>query len=276
MAKFDLKRRLLTHKNPLLMGILNVTPDSFSDGGRYYKKDIAVEHAYEMADNGADIIDIGGESTRPDAEPISEKEELERVIPVIEAIASKIPIPVSIDTFKASVARKALDAGAEIVNDISALRFDKSMAKTIKDSGAYVVLMHMRGNPRTMQKNPRYGNVVDDIFTFLKNRIEFACEHGIPKNRIIVDPGIGFGKTVKHNLTILRNVDRFKELGCPVLIGVSHKSMIGKITGATVDRRIWGTAAIVAHCVLKGVEIHRVHDVKAMRQVCDVAAAIKG
>lgn len=276
MAMFDLGKSLLANKKPLIMGILNVTPDSFFDGGRYLDRELAVERALEMADSGADIIDIGGESSRPGAEPVSEKEELARVLPVIEAIAPKISVPISIDTYKAAVAKRALNAGAEIVNDISALRFDEFMADTIKDSGSYVVLMHMIGNPHTMQKDPHYKNVVDDIIFFLKNRIDFAVNHGIPKNRIIIDPGIGFGKTLEHNLAILRNLERFNELGYPVLIGASNKSMIEGITGASGEERIWGTAAIIAHCVIKSITLHRVHDVKAMRQVCDVAAAIKG
>ena len=272
----ELEKLLHRNEKPVIMGILNVTPDSFSDGGRYLDKTLAIERAFEMAENGADIIDIGGESSRPGAKPISDDEELERVLPIIETVSSKIPAYISIDTYKANVARKALDSGAVIVNDISALRFDKSMAETIKETDAYVVLMHMLDVPQTMQNNPCYKNVVDDIFVFLKSRIEFAIEHGIPKNRIIIDPGIGFGKTLEHNLDILRNIERFYELECPVLIGVSNKSMIGNITGSSINERMWGTAAIVAHCVIKGVLIHRVHDVKAMKQVCEVAAAIKG
>ena len=271
-----LEKLLLQNEKPVIMGILNVTPDSFFDGGRYFGKTLAIERAFEMAENGADIIDIGGESSRPGAKPVSEDEELERVLPIIQAISSKIPAFISIDTYKANVAKIALDSGAVIVNDISALRFDKSMAVTIKEAGAYVVLMHMLGVPQTMQSNPYYKNVVDDIFFFLKSRIEFAVERGIPKSRIIIDPGIGFGKTLEHNLEILRNVERFYETVCPVLIGVSNKSMIGHITGASIDERMWGTAALVAYCVIKGVLIHRVHDVKAMKKVCEVAAAIRG
>ncbi len=258
------------------MGVLNITPDSFFDGGKHFNRQSAIKHAFEIVENGADIIDIGGESSRPGAEPVSEEEELSRVIPVIETVASEISIPISIDTCKANVARKALTAGAVIVNDISALRFDPGMHEVIKNYDAYIVLMHMLGNPRNMQKNPVYENVVDDIISFLRIRIDYALEHGIPKNRIIVDPGIGFGKTLEHNLEILRNTERFNELGYPVLIGVSRKSMIGMVTGVPVKERIWGTAAITAYCVIKGIAIHRVHDVKAMRQVCDVSAAIKG
>lgn len=260
---------------PLLMGILNVTPDSFYDGGRYFNRKRAVERAVEMADEGADLIDVGGESSRPGAGKLTEKEELKRVIPVIEAVASQVTVPISIDTYKANVAEHAMKAGAVIVNDISALRFDSRMVDVIVESGSPVVLMHMLGNPKTMQISPCYDNVVDDIIAFFKKRIIFAVEHGIQKENIIVDPGIGFGKTLEHNLAILKEVDRFHETGCTVMIGASRKSMIGKIAGAPAEERLWGTAAITAYCVMKGIEIHRVHDVKAMRQVCDVTAAIR-
>jgi len=259
---------------PLLMGILNVTPDSFYDGGRYFDRKHAVERAVEMANEGADVIDVGGESSRPGADTLTEKEELKRVIPVIEAVASQVTVPISIDTYKSNVAERALKAGAVIVNDISALRFDSRMVDVIVESGSPLVLMHMLGNPKTMQTSPCYNNVVDDIIDFFKKRIAFTVEHGIKKNNIIVDPGIGFGKTLEHNLAILKEVDRFHETGCAVMIGASRKSMIEKITGAPAEERLWGTAAITAYCVMKGIEIHRVHDVKAMRQVCDVTAAI--
>ncbi|HUT63969.1 MAG TPA: dihydropteroate synthase [Anaerolineae bacterium] len=265
----------LENRRPLLMGILNVTPDSFYDGGRYRDKYDAIENALKMVDEGADIIDIGGESTHPGAEPVTVEEELHRVIPVLEAIVQNVSVPVSIDTYKADVARRAVEAGAKMINDISALRFDPHMVDVVKDTGCSVVLMHMLGKPKTMQMNPEYTNVINDIITFLKQRVGFAVSHGIPKEKIIVDPGIGFGKTLEHNLAIVRDVHRFHETGCPVLIGVSRKSMIGKITGLPVEERLWGSAALTAYCVINGVEIHRVHDVKAMRQVCDVAAAIK-
>lgn len=261
---------------PLIMGILNITPDSFYPGSRYPDTGKAVEKALEMVELGADIIDIGGESSRPGTEQITVEVELARVMPVIEGIASKSTVPVSVDTCRSIVARCAIENGACIVNDISALRFDPDMADVISSSGASVILMHMQGAPKTMQNDPQYENVVDDILAFLKERVRFAVSCGIPKERIIVDPGIGFGKNLEHNLAILRDVDRFHETGCAVLIGASRKSMIGKITGAPVEDRLWGTAAIIAHCVINGVEIHRVHDVDSMRQVCDVAAAIRG
>jgi dihydropteroate synthase len=274
--QFKLGETLYNGSHPLIMGILNITPDSFYPGSRYPDTGKAIEKALEIVEQGADIIDIGGESSRPGSEQITVEEELARVIPVTEAFSSKSAVPVSIDTCRSVVARCAVEKGACIVNDISALRFDSDMADVISSSGASVILMHMQGAPKTMQDNPQYENVVEDILAFLKERIRFAVSCGIPKERIIVDPGIGFGKNLEHNLAILRDVDRFHETGCAVLVGASRKGMIGKITGAPVEDRLWGTAAIVAHCVIKGVEIHRVHDVGSMRQVCDVAAAIRG
>ena len=276
MRKAELDQLLLKPKKPVIMGILNVTPDSFYDGGKYFDPSAAIDRALDMAENGADILDIGGESSRPGSNPVSEAEELDRVLPIIEAVSNKIQCYISIDTYKANVAKKAVESGASIVNDISALRFDPSMASVVKDTEAYVVLMHILGEPQTMQNNPQYDNVVDDICDFFNERIDFAVDVGIPKSRIIIDPGVGFGKTIEHNLTLLRDVGRFNELGCPVLVGASNKSMIGKITGASVEERIWGSAAIVAHCVTQGVLIHRVHDVRAMKQVCEVSFAIKG
>ncbi|MFC1538830.1 dihydropteroate synthase [Candidatus Latescibacterota bacterium] len=274
MAELD--RLLLNSEKPLIMGILNVTPDSFYDGGKYFETSSAIDRAFEMAENGADIIDIGGESSRPGSEPVTESEEIDRVLPIIEAVSNKISSHISIDTYKANVAKIALYSGASIVNDISALRFDELMVSVIKDSDAHVILMHMLGDPQTMQNNPQYDDVVGEILGFLNDRIDFAVEFGIPKRHIIIDPGIGFGKTTEHNLSILRYIGRFNDLDCPVLVGASHKSMIGKITGASIDERTWGSAAIVAHCVMQGVLIHRVHDVRKMKQVCEISFAIKG
>jgi dihydropteroate synthase len=276
MRKTELDQLLLEPEKPVIMGILNVTPDSFYDGGKYFDPSAAVDRAFEMAENGADILDIGGESSRPGSNPVTEAEELDRVLPIIEAVSEKIQCYISIDTYKANVAKQAVQSGASIVNDISAMRFDPSMAQVVKDADTYVVMMHMLGVPQTMQNNPRYNNVVEDLCDFFHERIDFAENAGISKNRIIIDPGIGFGKSIEHNLTLLRHVGRFNELGCPVLVGASNKSMIGKITGASIEERIWGTAAIVAHCVTQGVLIHRVHDVRAMKQVCEVSYAIKG
>ncbi|MBN1290667.1 MAG: dihydropteroate synthase [Candidatus Latescibacteria bacterium] len=274
--QFRLGAKVYEGDRPLVMGILNITPDSFYGGSRFPDTNSAVNTVYDMVESGADIIDIGGESSRPGAEQISEDEELSRVIPVIEAISGSISVPVSIDTYKSKVAEAALKAGASVVNDISALRFDPDMVNIIEFSGASVVLMHMQGTPGTMQKNPYYGNVIEEILDFLKKRVDFAVSKGILQDRIIVDPGIGFGKLIEHNLSILRQIKRFHETGCAILVGASRKSLIGAVTGAPVEERLWGTAAITAHCVVQGVEIHRVHDIKAIRQVCDVAAAIRG
>ena len=267
--------RIYDSDRPLVMGVLNITPDSFYDGGRYADGKRAVEHALRMVDEGADIIDIGGESSRPGAEPVDEDEEIARIIPVVEALAGNVDVPLSVDTYKARVAKRALETGTDIINDISALRFDSDMAEVISDSRCTVVLMHMLGTPRTMQKSPHYDDVVGEILAFLRERVAFAVEHGVLNENIIVDPGIGFGKTLEHNLEILGNIARFRETGCPVLVGASRKSVIGGITGAGAEDRLWGTAAIAAHCVMQGVLIHRVHDVREIRQVCDVAAAIR-
>lgn len=274
--EFTIGRRVYDGRRSLLMGIVNVTPDSFSDGGRWFDSGRAVEHALKLVADGADILDIGGESTRPGSEPVALDEELARVIPVIEAVAPQVCVPISVDTCKAEVAVRSLAAGAVIVNDISALRFDPRMTDVVRESGCSVVLMHMRGTPRNMQDSPVYGDVVEEILAFLRERVSFAVHAGIPRERIIVDPGIGFGKTLEHNLAILRNVSRFHETGCPVLVGASRKGMIGKITGAPVEHRDWGTAAVTAWCALAGVEIQRVHEVGAMREVRDVVFALNG
>ena len=267
--------RVFDGSRPLVMGILNVTPDSFFDGGNYESATAAVERAMAMIGEGADIIDIGGESSRPGAEPVSYDDEIRRLMPVIETVAARTCVPISVDTYKARIAREALEAGACIVNDISALGFDADMTGVIRDSGASVILMHMLGEPRTMQKDPRYNDPVNDILGFLHLRIEAAIAGGIPRDRIIVDPGIGFGKTLDHNIALIRDIGRFHETGCPVCVGVSRKSMFGMLTGAQPVDRIWGTAAVTALCVAAGVEIHRVHDVREMRQVCDTAAAFR-
>ncbi|MDP2983933.1 MAG: dihydropteroate synthase [Candidatus Latescibacter sp.] len=274
MMEFEISDRKYDGRHPLLMGILNVTPDSFSDGGKYFDAERATARALEIQEDGADILDIGGESSRPGAEPVSIEDELARVTPVLEAIMPRISIPVSIDTTRAAVAERALGLGASMVNDISALSFDPRMADVVCSYGCPVVLMHMAGNPRTMQKSPHYKNVVEEILQFFHDRISYAVECDIPRSRIFVDPGIGFGKTVEHNLSILRQIGRFHETGCPILIGASRKKMIELITGAPLEERDWGTAALTAWCVFQGVEIQRVHSVKAMRQVCAMAAAL--
>lgn len=258
-----------------VMGILNVTPDSFSDGGMYLDPDKAVEHAKEMAAHGADIIDIGGESTRPGAEPLSEEEELTRVIPVIERLSKEIDTPISIDTYKSRVAERALQAGACIVNDISGLRFSPDMAKVAADHGAALVIMHIKGTPRDMQKNPVYGDVVREISEYLLEGIEIAVEAGVDREKIVIDPGIGFGKTLEHNLDILNRLGEFKTLGRPILIGPSRKRFIGMaLDQGEPEQRIEGTAATIALAIERGANIVRVHDVLQMARVAKMTDAI--
>jgi dihydropteroate synthase len=256
-----------------VMGILNITPDSFSDGGSFFDKDVAVEHALRMVDEGADIIDVGGLSTRPGSDPVDLEEEAERATPVIEAIASRVNVPVSIDTYRAEVARRALDAGASIINDISGLRFDPEMADVAASAGVPVVVMHIRGTPRDMQKDPSYEALIPEIMDYLRESIRIAEDAGVKD--VIIDPGIGFGKTFGHNLEILHNLHEFTKLGRTVLVGPSRKAFIGGILGGLPpDKRMEGTAAAVAACVLGGAGIVRVHDVRGMSRVVRVADAI--
>ncbi len=269
------KQHLSYTKKTLIFGILNVTPDSFSDGGHYFRKNKAVEHALRMEEEGAHVIDIGGESTRPGAPSVEEKEELRRVIPVIEAVAPRLRIPLSIDTYKAGVARAALEAGASIVNDISALRFDDGMEEVILRYQVPVIVMHMLGTPRTMQKRPRYKNVVSDIIQFLQRVKKRLTQKGFDSNQIILDPGIGFGKTVGHNFKILQQLNIFRSLGCPLLVGVSRKSFIGKTLNLSPHESFEGTAAAVAAAILYGADFVRVHDVKAMARVVRIIDQIK-
>jgi len=258
-----------------VMGVLNVTPDSFSDGGKFFGPDKAVERALELAGQGADIIDIGGESSRPGARSVAAEEELERVIPVIKALKGRIGVPISVDTCKAEVARQAVREGASIINDITALRGDPAMAEVAASSGAHVVLMHMLGTPGDMQDKPVYGDVVEDIFAFFVDAIEKASRAGIDSEKIIVDPGIGFGKTLEHNLKILKGLKRFRDLGRPLLAGTSRKSFIGALTGKEAGDRVLGTAASVAVAVINGADIVRVHDVGMMRDVVSVSDAVR-
>ncbi|GBE36371.1 dihydropteroate synthase [bacterium BMS3Bbin07] len=259
-----------------VMGILNVTPDSFSNGGLFLNGGNAIERALRMEAEGADIIDIGGESTRPGSKPVSLEEELQRTIPVIEAIAGRLRIPVSIDTYKSGVARRAIEAGAAMVNDISGLRFDPEMAPTISQYDVALVLMHIKGTPRNMQVNPVYTDLFSEITDYLKEGINIATESGIAKERIVIDPGIGFGKTLEHNLQIISNLDRLSPLCRPILIGASRKSFIGRIlNNAPASERLEGTAAAVAISVMKGANIVRVHDVREMARVVKVADAIR-
>ncbi len=267
---------VLVEKRTRIMGVLNCTPDSFSDGGMYSSVPAAVERAVQMAEEGADIIDIGGESSRPGSEPVPAREELERVMPVIQALKGKIEVPLSIDTYKSEVAREALAGGVSIVNDITALGGDPDMARTIAEFKAGVVLMHMKGDPRTMQDEPYYHDVVAEVYSFLSGAVDLAVSEGIDPEKIVVDPGIGFGKTAEHNLTILRELRRFLELGKPVLVGTSRKSFIGALTGKEIAARSFGTAASVAAAVMNGASMVRVHDVAAARDIVRVADAIAG
>ena len=269
-------RRHLDLSRPLIMGILNVTPDSFSDGSRYSDVDRAVDRALQMEEEGADIIDIGGESTRPFAESVSAAEELKRVLPVIERLSSRLRIPISIDTFKAETAAGALAAGAEIVNDIGALGFDEGMAATVAGAGAGLVLMHSRGRPAEMQRYTEYDDVMAEVVDFLRQSIAAARSAGIAGDRIVVDPGIGFGKSVAGNLELLRRLPELAVLDRPVLVGTSRKSFIGTVLGREVGERLFGTAATMALAVAGGASIFRVHDVREMRDVVDMAAAVLG
>jgi dihydropteroate synthase len=255
------------------VGVLNVTPDSFSDGGRFFSESAAIEHATRLADEGADIIDIGGESTRPGSDPISVDEELRRVIPVIEALIDRTKIPISVDTYKSAVAMSALEAGATIVNDISGLTFDPEMVNVVASHGASVIIMHMKGMPKTMQVDPEYDDVVDEVKTFLQRQARVAADRGI--SQIIIDPGIGFGKKLEHNLELFSRLEELTELGYPLMVGPSRKSFIGTILNLPVDSRLEGTAAAVAASILKGANLIRVHDVVAMKRVAQVVDAIK-
>lgn len=256
------------------MGVLNVTPDSFSDGGAYVTIEQAVNRAQQMEVEGADIIDIGAESSRPGAQPVAESEELRRLIPVVEAVRAALSIPISVDTTKAAVARRAIQAGAVIVNDISALQGDPLMAGLVAETGVGVVLMHMQGTPQTMQTSPRYGNVVEEVTVFLQQRAEEAIARGIRPSQIILDPGFGFGKLQEHNLRMLAEFETFTKLGYPVLAGVSRKQFIGNLIRQPVGAREYGNAGAVAVAVLKGAHIIRVHDVRAMKETATVVSAI--
>lgn len=256
------------------MGILNVTPDSFSDGGRYFDLEAAVRKGLEMVEDGADFIDVGGESTRPGSEPILLEEELRRVLPVIERLAKAAAIPISIDTYKSEVARRALGAGAVVVNDISGLHFDPRIADVAAEHRASLVLMHIKGTPRTMQWNPEYDNVVEEVCDYLAEAISIAERRGV--SQIFVDPGIGFGKRLEHNLELFRRLGEFKRFGYPVLVGPSRKSFIGRILELPVEERLEGTAAAVAASILNGASVVRVHDVKEMKRVARVVDAIAG
>ncbi len=258
-----------------IMGILNITPDSFSDAGLFYDPELAVEQALTMEQDGADIIDIGGESTRPGSVPVTENEEIDRIIPVIEKLVSLLKIPVSVDTYKSGVARKALQAGAKIVNDISGLQFDPQMANVVAEYNAGIVIMHIKGSPRDMQKNPQYTDLIEEIIDYLNKGITIAHQAGIRDQQIVIDPGIGFGKKLQDNLTIIRELRQFQPLNCPILVGPSRKSFIGDILGLPVDQRLEGTIAASAACILNGANILRVHDVKQIKRAAVITDKIK-
>lgn len=258
----------------IIMGILNVTPDSFYDGGYYFDKDKAYTRVESMVSEGADIIDVGGMSTRPGSLPVSAGEETERVIPVIEHIKKNYDILISIDTYRSEVARKAIEAGAHMINDISGLSMDKNMAEVIAESGVSIVIMHIKGTPENMQENPEYKNVIDEIYDFLEGRTGMAVDSGIEPEKIIIDPGIGFGKTLEHNLEIINKISEFKTLGYPVMIGASRKSFIGGILGLPAGERLEGSLAAAVYSVMNGVNVLRVHDVKETLRAVSVAKSI--
>jgi dihydropteroate synthase len=258
------------------MGIVNVTPDSFSDGGRLTSEEALLARVEEMVAAGADLIDIGGESSRPFAEPVEPEEEMARVLPAIRAIRRQHAIPISIDTTKAAVARSALAAGADLINDISSFRFDPQMIELARETAVPVIIMHMQGTPRDMQVNPAYGDLLAEVTGFLRERIEWAAARGVPRERLIVDPGIGFGKTVAHNLKIIKHLSNLKELGCPVLVGLSRKAFIGKILGIEeADARDQASGFLSALCAAKGAAILRVHDVRGTIQAVRLLEAVE-
>lgn len=272
--ELHIKGQRLGLDRPVLMGVVNVTPDSFFDGGRFDDPQRAVAHAVRLVEEGAALLDIGAESTRPGALPVDEQEERRRLIPVVAALAKAVPVPISVDTSKAEVARAAIDAGAVMINDVTALRGDRAMVDVAAQTGAGLVLMHMQGTPETMQQAPHYDDVVGEIAQFLAERARFAVDHGVSQDRIVLDPGIGFGKTLDHNLDLLANLHVFAQLGFPLLVGPSRKGFIGQLTHQSVEARAWGTAGVVALAVQQGANILRVHDVGPMKDVVSVAIAI--
>lgn len=259
--------------SPKVMGILNVTPDSFSDGGQFSQIDHALKHADQLVLEGADIIDIGGESTRPNAPPVPLDEELDRVIPVIEALSQRIQIPISIDTYKPAVMQAAIEAGASMVNDVKALQEDGAL-EVVAGSDVGVCLMHMQGNPQTMQDNPQYDDVVADVSAFLSQRVLQCLDKGIDKSRIMIDPGFGFGKTREHNIQLLQQLDVLAGLDMPMLVGLSRKSVLGKVTGNAVDSRLHASVAAAVIAAMKGASVLRVHDVAATVEALKVTSAV--
>lgn len=262
-------------KNPdktLIMGVLNITPDSFSDGGKYFSKNSAIIHALKLINEGSDIIDVGGESTRPGASPLTIEEELTRVIPVIKEIRKLSKnILISIDTYKSEVAKEAVKYGANIINDISGLVMDDRMVHIAAELDVPVIIMHLKGTPMDMQVNPTYENLISEITEFLRTQIQYALKNGVKKHNIIIDPGIGFGKTIEHNFKIIANLEKFKKIGFPILIGPSRKSFIGNLLKLPPDKRLEGTAASIAIGIVNGARIVRVHDVLEMKRVSSIA-----
>jgi dihydropteroate synthase len=259
--------------DPVIMGVLNVTPDSFSDGGEFLDADAAVEHAERLGREGAGIVDVGGESTRPGADPVPEEVELERVLPVVERLTRTLGLRVSVDTAKLAVAEAAIEAGARVVNDVTAFRADPEMAGLVAGSGAICCLMHMQGAPRTMQASPRYEEVVSEVKAFLEERLAFAVAEGVPEERVWLDPGIGFGKTLEHNVELLRRLDEIVAIGPPVVIGTSRKSFLGKLTGRDEKERLPGTIATNVLAYERGASVFRVHDVAPVADALKVAVA---
>jgi dihydropteroate synthase len=267
--------RLSLGEKTRIMGILNVTPDSFSDGGLFFQRERAIAQGAALAAQGADLLDIGGESTRPFSDSITIEEEIQRIIPVIRELVKKISIPISVDTYKAEVAKAALDAGAVVVNDITALGFDPELAKVIAEYRAPVILMHMQGTPKDMQFNPKYNHLLKDIHQFFVEHIALAVGRGIPRENILLDPGIGFGKTFSQNLTLIKRINYFQDLDLPIVLGTSRKAFIGKITDQEAVNRDWGTAATLAIGAWRGANMVRVHNVAAAKQVLAVVDALK-
>ena len=274
---WKIRNRSIRFDRPLLMGILNLTPDSFSDGGKFQSVENALHEAHRMVEEGADLLDLGGESTRPGAFEITAEEELNRILPVLKSLRKKIEIPLSIDTTKPEVARVCLEEGADIINDVSGLKDSgPEMANAVRDFGAGLILMHRRGTPQTMQTLAHYQDVVNEVMEELRVSLENALAAGLSEDQLVIDPGLGFAKTAEQNLEILKHLEKFHSLARPVLLGPSRKSFIGKITGREIGEREFGTAAVVALAVAKGVQILRVHDVKSMRDAVRMAHAISG
>lgn len=267
-------KELLLGERTIVIGVLNITPDSFSDGGQHFDTESAVEHALRMEQEGADIIEIGGESTRPGSDRVSLEDELARIVPVLEKLKGRLSVPISVDTYKSEVARAAVELGAGIINDISALRFDPALADVVAETGALLVLMHMRGDPATMQKIEPSQDIFAEIERDLSEAIRLAESRGVRQSQIILDPGIGFGKTLEQNLAIINHLERFADFDIPLMIGTSRKSFIGRITGREANDRKFGTAASVAAAIIRGAHMIRVHDVREMVEVAQITDAI--